>query len=114
MKLQIEVDTNDPDSIKQAMDFVLDVLVPIAEETPDQEQPKPAEVAPEKSEPSEKTEPTKQAGHTADDIRTKVSELIKDGKRTEVKELLSQFNADTVTKLKESDYANFMAAASLL
>ena len=109
MIVTIHFDTRDPKGIEESAEYVLDLVDRYGTEanTPE-EQPEPAEVSPEK------TEPSKQADYTAEDIRTKVSELIKDGKRTEVKELLSQFNADTVTKLQESDYANFMAAASLL
>lgn len=104
MELQIKVDTRIPKEVESAIELLtsLSKRVEVSPEPVKSDKPQV-----EKSEPSDNS-------ITLDDIRAKVKELIQGGKRSEVKELLSKFDADTVTKLEEAQYADFMAAASEL
>lgn len=105
MKLTLEINTNEAASLEQAKQLI-ETLAGTPTEQPAKAKAKKA--APAKQ-PEEDVRP--EPAITAEDIRAKVSELIKAGKRAEAKALLSEFGADTVAKLKQADYAEFMAKA---
>ena len=107
MIIQISVDTTNQDEIFSAIEMLSTLIEKV--EGPVTKSKK----APEKEKTTPKVSP-ELSEYTVDDIRAEVSKLIKDGKRVGVKELLKKFEADTVTKLEESDFADFMVAAAAL
>ena len=108
MKLNIEIDPSNASDVTEAVELLIRLtgeltVTPITK----------AKKAPEKEKTTPKADP-ELSEYTVDDIRAEVSKLIKDGKRVGVKELLKKFEADTVTKLDESNFADFMVAAAAL
>lgn len=107
MIIQISVDTSNQEEMFSAVELLSTLIEKV--EGPVTK----AKKAPEKEKTTPKVDP-ELSEYTVDDIRAEVSKLIKDGKRLGVKELLKKFDADTVTKLEESGFADFMAATKEL
>lgn len=70
--------------------------------------PKKAAIVEEDDEDEEESE------FTLDDVRAKAKELITNGNRDAVKEILEGLGVDRVTKLTEAQYAKFIEAADQL
>lgn len=111
MRIRIEVDSTNSEEMFSAIEL-LSTLIEKRESGKTSTLKSPVEVP--ETPTIEDPFPAKKSEYTVDDIRAKVSELLKDGKRTEVKDLLKQFGAGSVTKLEESEFINFMAAAEKL
>lgn len=110
MKLHLEIDTRNPDDLWAGVELLSSFLDKATGADAPVAKPKSA-----KKEAPEATEPTEDAqAYTADDIRARVAELIKAGKRDDVKRILKEFNADSVAKLNEEDYGQFMAHTGML
>jgi hypothetical protein len=66
----------------------------------------PQAVTPE--EPTSETEEAEETGLTIEDVRAEASKLTKSGKREELKAILTEMGAESLGKLKPSDYAVFL------
>lgn len=73
---------------------------------------------PQKDEPQENTtkeQPTtEQQAVTFVELRSRLSEISRNGHTAEVKELLRKFGADKLSDVAESDYAALLAEAEVL
>lgn len=112
MKLTLEINTKEQETLEHAQRVIDTFLVQLAAKPAEKTATK-KKTKPEPTNGAAKGEPDAE-GYDSDDIRAKASELIKAGKRAEVKELLKEFGADTIPKLKVADYAAFMEKADNL
>lgn len=80
-----------------------------AEEVPFTEDPKTEEPKEEVPAPVEEAKPEAEAKvYSLEDIRNKVKEYTRSGRKDEMREILKEFGASRSTDLKEEQYASFM------
>lgn len=73
---------------------------------PEKDEPQAAEVPKEQLAPEQKTEPV-----TFVQLRSRLSEISRNGKTAEVKELIAKYGASKLSDITESDYAAVLAEA---
>lgn len=109
MKIQMEIDTSDKQSLSEAFD-VLALFVDGKPEAPAKKAAAP------KATPEEKVTETVGGGDavTLADIKAVGRKLIADGKRDEFLALLQEFDATGIGKLAAEHYHDFMERAEKL
>ena len=96
-----------------AVPSVEPVKAPVVKTEP-VEEPKKAEEKPSVEETKEEPVAPAQKTYSLAEVRAKLAELTKGGKKAQVKELLNSFGAEKLTDVKEEDYAALMEKAGEL
>ena len=87
------------DELKNWVQSTIEMNAPMAPAEPEQEQ-------------EEKPEPEQQV--TMEDVRAKLGQLTKDGKQSEVKELILKFGGTKLSDVPEENYPELLKAAGEL
>lgn len=82
----------------------------VKEEIPPKKEEKKEEMVKEEEVPPAEPETT----YTLVEVRAKLSELTKNGKKAQVKELLNSFGVEKLVNIKEEDYPELMKKAGEL
>ncbi len=76
---------------------------------PEKDEPQASEAPKEQPTPEQKTETV-----TFVQLRSRLSEISRNGHTQEIKELISKYGADRLSDIAESDYASVLAEAEVI